>query len=424
MTLPFVRHNGVLHAEGVDLRELAQVHGTPCYVYSRQAFTDHFEAYRHAFADQQTLVCYAVKANGNLAVLNVLARLGAGFDTVSIGEIERAIEAGGDASKIVFSGVAKREDEMARALTLGIKCFNVESVPELDCLNAVAERLGTRAPVSLRVNPDVDAKTHPYISTGLKDNKFGIAIDAAEAAYAHAQSLPHLDVIGVDCHIGSQLTSLTPFLDALDRLIVLIGKLAAQGITLQHIDLGGGVGVDYQGEVPPSLSEYAAEVRRRLEAHDCTRSLGIILEPGRSIAANAGILLTRVEFLKVNDTKHFAIIDAGMNDLIRPSLYQAWHSIERIDNNDDGIARTQAAFDVVGPVCESSDFLGKDRALSLAAGDVLAVFSAGAYGFNMASNYNARPRPAELMVDGNACHVVRERETIASMWQGEHCLPH
>ena len=424
MTLPFVRRDGVLHAEAVDLRELARVHGTPCYVYSRQAFTDHFEAYRRAFADQQALVCYAVKANGNLAVLNILARLGAGFDTVSIGEIERAIEAGGDASKIVFSGVAKREDEMARALTLGIKCFNVESVPELDRLNAVAERLGQRAPVSLRVIPDVDAKTHPYISTGLKDNKFGIAIDAAEAAYAHAQSLPHLDVIGIDCHIGSQLTSLTPFLDALDRLIVLIGKLAAQGITLQHIDLGGGVGVDYQGEVPPSLSEYAAEVRRRLEAHDCTRSLGIILEPGRSIAANAGILLTRVEFLKVNDTKHFAIIDAGMNDLIRPSLYQAWHRIERVDNNDDGTARTQAAFDVVGPVCESSDFLGKDRALSLAADDVLVVFSAGAYGFNMASNYNARPRPAELMVDGNACHVVRERETIASMWQGEHCLPH
>ena len=429
-----------MHAEAVDLRQIARVHGTPCYVYSRQAFTDHFEAYRHAFADQHALVCYAVKANSNLAVLNVLARLGAGFDTVSIGEIERAIEAGGSASKIVFSGVAKREDEMARALTLGIKCFNVESLPELDRLNAVAERLGQRAPVSLRVNPDIDAKTHPYISTGLKDNKFGIAIDDAEAAYAHAQALPHLDVIGIDCHIGSQLTSLTPFLDALDRLIVLIGTLAAQGITLHHIDLGGGVGVDYQGEVPPSLSEYAAEVRRRLEAHDCTRSLSIILEPGRSIAANAGILLTRVEFLKVNGTKHFAIIDAGMNDLIRPSLYQAWQRIERIDDNDisnddndddnynddnhdNGTERVQAIFDVVGPVCESSDFLGKDRALSLAAGDVLAVFSAGAYGFTMASNYNARPRPAELMVDSSACHVVRERETVASLWQGEHCLP-
>ena len=426
MTPPFVRREGVLHAEAVDLRQIARVHGTPCYVYSRQAFTDHFEAYRHAFADQHALVCYAVKANSNLAVLNVLARLGAGFDTVSIGEIERAIEAGGEASKIVFSGVAKREDEMARALTLGIKCFNVESVPELDRLNAVAARLGQRAPVSLRVNPDIDAKTHPYISTGLKDNKFGIAIDDAEAAYAHAQALPHLDVIGIDCHIGSQLTSLTPFLDALDRLIMLIGTLAAQGTTLHHIDLGGGIGVDYQGEVPPSLSEYAAEVRRRLEAHDCTRSLSIILEPGRSIAANAGLLLTRVEFLKVNDTKHFAIIDAGMNDLIRPSLYQAWQRIERIDNNNDndnGTARVQAVFDVVGPVCESSDFLGKDRALSLAAGDVLAVFSAGAYGFTMASNYNARPRPAELMVDGNACHVVRERETVASLWQGEHCLP-
>lgn len=424
MTNPFVRRDGVLHAEAVDLTEVARIHGTPCYVYSRQAFTEHFNAYQQAFAAQKALVCYALKANGNLAVLNLLARLGAGFDIVSVGELERVLAAGGDASRVVFSGVAKREDEMARALSVGIKCFNIESVPELDRLDTVAARLGKRAPISLRVNPDVDANTHPYISTGLKDNKFGIAIEDAEAAYLHAQSLSHLDIVGVDCHIGSQLTTLTPFLDALDRVIVLIGKLATQGITLKHIDLGGGVGVDYQGEVPPSLIEYAAEVRRRLDAHDYTRSLSVILEPGRSIAANAGILLTQVEFVKLSDAKAFAIVDAGMNDLIRPSLYQAWQRIERVDEQDDGKARTQASFDIVGPVCESGDFLGKERELSLAAGDLLAVFSAGAYGFTMASNYNARPRPAELMVDGNACHVVRERETIASLWHGEHCLPH
>ena len=423
MTTHFVRREGVLYAEAVNLNDVARVHGTPCYVYSQQAFTDRFNDYRRAFADQHALICYAVKANSNLAVLNLLARLGAGFDTVSIGEIERVLNAGGDAAKIVFSGVAKREDEMARALAAGIKCFNVESVPELDRLNAVAARLGKRAPVSLRVNPDVDANTHPYISTGLKDNKFGIAIDAAEAAYAHARALPHLDIIGVDCHIGSQLTSLAPFLDALDRLIVLIETLAGQNITLSHIDLGGGLGVDYQGEVPPSVDTYAAEIHRRLAAHEHTRTLSVILEPGRSIAANAGVLLTRVEYLKAADSKHFAIVDAGMNDLIRPALYQAWQRIARVDERQTSAPRTSAVFDVVGPVCESSDVMGTARQLSLAAGDVLAIFSAGAYGSTMASNYNSRPRPAELMVSGSACHVVRERETVASLWQGEHCLP-
>ncbi|WP_027351358.1 diaminopimelate decarboxylase [Halotalea alkalilenta] len=423
MTPHFPRRDGVLHAEGVALGELASRFGTPCYVYSRAAFSEHFLAYEQALEGCPHLVCYALKANSNLAVIDLLARLGAGFDIVSLGELERVVAAGGDPAKVVFSGVAKRDDEMARALELGIKCFNVESLPELERLNACAARLGLRAPVSLRVNPDVDAGTHPYISTGLKDNKFGIAIGDAPAIYARAQALDHLEVVGVDCHIGSQLTELAPFMDALERLIALVERLAADGIRLRHLDLGGGLGVDYNGETPPSPAHYISALRERLARSALTRELELIFEPGRSIAANAGVLLTRVEFLKPAETKHFAIIDAGMNDLIRPALYQAWMRIERVDQRDDGVARTRAAYDVVGPVCESGDFLGKQRELELAAGDLLAVGSAGAYAFTMASNYNTRARPAEVMVDDDQAFLVREREPLAQLWAGERRLP-
>lgn len=424
MTSAFTRRDGVLFCEDVDLLDVAASQGTPCYVYSRRAFIEQFKAYQGAFEDAPHAICFSVKANANLAVLNVLAQEGAGFDIVSLGELERALAAGGDPKRIVFSGVAKREDEMARALDVGIKCFNVESIPELDRLNRVAEQKGVKAPISLRVNPDVDAQTHPYISTGLKDNKFGIAIADAVTVYRHAATLPHLEIHGVDCHIGSQLTTLSPFMDALDRLIALVDTLHTHGITLTHIDLGGGLGVDYQGEVPPAPGEYIKAMRQRLSEQDSTRHLEIILEPGRSIAANAGILLTRVEFLKPGETKHFALVDAGMNDMLRPALYQAWHRIERVDLRDDpAVERSTAHYDIVGPVCESSDFLGKDRALSLAPGDLLAVCSAGAYGHTMSSTYNTRPRPPELMVDGQQCHVVRERETLSSLWAGEHKLP-
>ncbi|ANF56765.1 diaminopimelate decarboxylase [Halotalea alkalilenta] len=423
MTPHFPRRDGVLHAEGIALGELASRFGTPCYVYSRAAFSEHFLAYEQALEGCPHLVCYALKANSNLAVIDLLARLGAGFDIVSLGELERVVAAGGDPAKVVFSGVAKRDDEMARALELGIKCFNVESLPELERLNACAARLGLRAPVSLRVNPDVDAGTHPYISTGLKDNKFGIAIGDAPAIYARAQALDHLEVVGVDCHIGSQLTELAPFMDALERLITLVERLAADGIRLRHLDLGGGLGVDYNGETPPSPAHYICALRERLARSALTRELELIFEPGRSIAANAGVLLTRVEFLKPAETKHFAIIDAGMNDLIRPALYQAWMRIERVDQRDDGVARTRAAYDIVGPVCESGDFLGKQRELELAAGDLLAVGSAGAYAFTMASNYNTRARPAEVMVDDDQAFLVREREPLAQLWAGERRLP-
>lgn len=423
MTPHFPRRDGVLHAEGIALGELASRFGTPCYIYSKAAFSEHFLAYEQALEGCPHLVCYALKANSNLAVIDLLARLGAGFDIVSLGELERVVAAGGDPAKVVFSGVAKRDDEMARALELGIKCFNVESLPELERLNACAARLGLRAPVSLRVNPDVDAGTHPYISTGLKDNKFGIAIGDAPAIYARAQALDHLEVVGVDCHIGSQLTELAPFMDALERLITLVERLAADGIRLRHLDLGGGLGVDYNGETPPSPAHYICALRERLARSALTRELELIFEPGRSIAANAGVLLTRVEFLKPAETKHFAIIDAGMNDLIRPALYQAWMRIERVDQRDDGVTRTRAAYDIVGPVCESGDFLGKQRELELAAGDLLAVGSAGAYAFTMASNYNTRARPAEVMVDDDQAFLVREREPLAQLWAGERRLP-
>ncbi|MBZ5874957.1 MULTISPECIES: diaminopimelate decarboxylase [Chromohalobacter] len=411
----FNYRDGHLHAENVPLADIAERFGTPCYVYSRATFTRHFKAYSDALGDHPHLICYAVKANSNLAVLDLLARLGAGFDIVSRGELERVLAAGGDPAKVVFSGVAKQAGEMARALEVGIKCFNVESLPELERLNQVAGECGQVARVSLRVNPDVDAKTHPYISTGLKANKFGIAVDEAFAVYQRAAELPNLEIVGLDCHIGSQLTELAPFLDALDRLLILLDRLNEAGITIEHLDLGGGLGVPYQDEQPPAPYDYARALLERLDGRDLT----LLFEPGRSIAANAGVMLTRVEYLKPGETQHFAIVDAGMNDLIRPALYQAWQRIVPVDTRQ---ARETAVYDVVGPVCETGDFLGKARELAIAPGDLLAVRSAGAYGFVMASHYNSRPRPAELMVDGDNVQVVRERETLDALWAGEHRL--
>jgi len=415
----FEYRGGRLYAEGVDVNRIAEEVGTPCYVYSRATLERHWNAFDSVFSGHNHLICYAVKANSSLAVLNVLAQLGSGFDIVSGGELERVIAAGGDASKVVFSGVGKTANEMRRALELGIRCFNVESMAELDRLNEIAGELGRKAPVSLRINPDVDANTHPYISTGLKENKFGIDIRDAEAAFAYANDLANLDVIGVDCHIGSQLCEVAPFVDALDRMLELIDRLAAQGISLRHIDVGGGLGVTYQDEEPPSPADYAAAILDRLK--DC--ELEIIMEPGRAIAANAGILLTRVEYLKPGADKSFAIVDAAMNDLLRPALYGAWMDIIPVllhEEREDGEKRV---YDIVGPICETGDFLGKDRELVLAAGDILAVCSAGAYGFNMSSNYNTRPRAAEVMVDGSHYHVIREREILSELWRQESILP-
>lgn len=412
----FSYRNNELYAEDIPLRDIAETYGTPCYVYSRATLERHYQAYASAFSDQSSLICYAVKANSNIAVLNVLARLGAGFDIVSIGELERVLKAGGLPEKIVFSGVGKQSHEMQRALELGVHCFNVESEAELYRLNEVAVKLQMRAPVSLRVNPDVDAGTHPYISTGLKDNKFGVAIDDAERIYGVADSLPGLRVIGVDCHIGSQLTETEPFLDALDRVLLLIERLRAMKVQIEHIDLGGGLGVRYRDETPPEPKDYAEALGRKLHGSN----LKVILEPGRSIAANAGVLLTQVEFLKRNEDKHFAIVDAAMNDLLRPSLYGAWQDIVPIRPREDGETCT---YDIVGPVCETGDFLGKDRAMKLFPGDVLAVKSAGAYGFTMSSNYNSRNRAAEVMVDGEHSYLVRRRETVEEQMQQEQLLP-
>jgi diaminopimelate decarboxylase len=408
--------DGQLWAEDVSLQALAEQHGTPLYVYSRATLERHWKAFDSAVGQHPHLVCYAVKANSNLGVLNTLARLGSGFDIVSGGELERVIAAGGDAKKVVFSGVGKTAAEMKRALELGIKCFNVESEPELERLNKVAGELGVIAPISLRINPDVDAKTHPYISTGLRDNKFGIAFDRAPQVYKFAQSLPNLNVQGIDCHIGSQLTDIEPFIDATDRLLTLIDDLKAQGIDIRHLDVGGGLGVVYRDELPPQPSDYAKALLGRLENH---KELELIFEPGRAIAANAGILLTRVEFLKHTEHKNFAIIDAAMNDLMRPALYQAWQEIVPVSPRE-GEAQT---YDLVGPICETGDFLGKDRALVLEEGDLLAVRSAGAYGFVMSSNYNTRTRAAEVMVDGKQSHLVRQREELTSLWQLEQILP-
>ncbi|ELR63230.1 Diaminopimelate decarboxylase [Photobacterium marinum] len=410
------QQDGQLWAEDIALTELAKRHGTPLYVYSRATLERHWHAFDRAVGDHPHLVCYAVKANSNIAVLNVLARLGSGFDIVSQGELERVVAAGGDPAKVVFSGVGKTAAEMKRALELGIKCFNVESEPELERLNEVAGELGKVAPISLRINPDVDAKTHPYISTGLRDNKFGIAFDRAPDVYRLAKSLPNLKVTGIDCHIGSQLTEIGPFVDAIDRLLALIDTLKAEGIEIDHLDVGGGLGVTYSDEQPPQPSEYATELLARLKDH---KELELVFEPGRAIAANAGVMLTRVEYLKLTEHKNFAIVDAAMNDLIRPTLYQAWQEIVPVVPREGEVV----IYDVVGPICETGDFIGKDRGLCVEQGDLLAVRSAGAYGFVMASNYNTRVRAAEIMVDGQNAHVVRERESLEQLWQSEHVLP-
>jgi diaminopimelate decarboxylase len=412
----FNYRDGLLHAESVPLDEIAERFGTPCYVYSRATLERHWRAFDTAFASQPHLICFAVKANANLAVLNCLARLGSGFDIVSVGELERVLAAGGDPSKVIFSGVGKRADEMRRALELDIRCFNLESEGELLRLNAVAGDLGRVAPVSLRVNPDVDAGTHPYIATGLKENKFGIDIRDALRVYREAAALPHIRVTGIDCHIGSQLTTVAPFLDALDRVLALADSLAEAGIAIEHLDLGGGLGIRYTEETPPEPAQYAAALLGRLAG----RGYEILLEPGRAIVGNAGVLLTRVEYLKHTAHKDFAIIDAAMNDLLRPALYQARQDIVPVQT--DGRGR-RGCYDLVGPVCETGDFLGKGRDLSLAPGDLLAVRGSGAYGFTMSSNYNTRPRAAEVMVDDEQAHLVRRRETIAELFAGESTLP-
>lgn len=412
----FSYRDGELFAEQVSLTAIAERYGTPTYVYSRAALTEHFRAYSEALNDYPHLVCYAVKANSNIGVLNVLARLGAGFDIVSVGELERVLAAGGDASKVIFSGVGKLPHEMARALEAGIHCFNVESEAELEVLNEVAGECGTVANISLRVNPDVDAKTHPYISTGLKENKFGIDIHRAPDVYSRASELPNINIVGVDCHIGSQLTDTSPFIDALQRVLALVDELSAKDIALQHLDLGGGLGVRYQNEHPPHPAEYIAALRRELG----DRNLTLVLEPGRSIAANAGVLLTRVQYLKPGEEKNFAIVDAAMNDMIRPALYQAWLSIDPVVPREN--TQTQN-WDIVGPVCETGDFLGKDRALAIEPNDLLCVGSSGAYGFTMSSNYNSRGRAAEIMVDGDQAYQVRQRESLADLIRGETILP-
>jgi len=406
-------------AENVALDRIAEEFGTPCYVYSRATFERHYKAYADAFVSHPTLICYAVKACSNIAILNVLAKQGSGFDIVSIGELERVLRAGGDPNKVMFSGLGKQSHEMQRALEVGIHCFNIESEDELYRLNDVAGEMNVKAPISLRVNPDVDAKTHPYISTGLKENKFGNDIQDAVRIYKIAHELPHLDVMGVDCHIGSQLTELTPFLDAFDRLMILIDELAEEGIHLKHLDLGGGLGVRYRDEEPPTPADYSELILKKLAG----RNIALAFEPGRSIAANAGILLTRVEFLKCTAHKNFAVVDGAMNDLIRPSLYSAWMDIIPVKLNSYSKPDSMKSYDIVGPVCESTDFLGKDRPLNIVAGDLLAVRSAGAYGFTMASNYNSRNRAAEVMVDDDTAYLIRARETIDHQLAGEQLLP-
>ena len=407
--------NQRLFIEDIALADIANEFSTPCYVYSKAAISANFSAYQAALKERDHLICYAVKSNSNIAVLQTLANLGAGFDIVSLGELERVLLAGGDPAKVVYSGVAKTANDMRRALQIGIHCFNVESEAELVALNRTAAELGVSAAVSLRVNPDVDAKTHPYISTGLKENKFGIDINLAPDVYQRAAAMANISVVGVDCHIGSQLTEIQPFVDAMGRLLVLVDQLSELGIHLQHIDIGGGLGVRYQDEIAPSAAEYLAALLLQLEGRHET----LVLEPGRSITANAGVLLTQVEYLKSNGEKNFAIVDAAMNDMLRPALYQAWMDIQPVTDSD---VETKT-YDVVGPVCETGDFLGKDRSLAIAEGDCLCVFSAGAYGFVMSSNYNTRPRAAEIMVDGDQTHLVRARETIEDLVRGEQLLP-
>ncbi len=407
---PFHYQNNELFAEQVSVATLAQQYGTPLYIYSRSSIERQFDAYRQGLGDHPGLICYAVKANSNLGVLSALAKRGAGFDIVSVGELERVLAAGGDASKVVFSGVAKKAEEMARALEVGIHCFNVESTAELERLNDVAASLDKVANISLRVNPDVDAKTHPYISTGLKENKFGVDFRQAKAFYLRAAELKNIKIVGMDCHIGSQLLESQPFEDAVNRLLMLTDELKADGIILEHLDMGGGIGVKYTSDdIEPDVATYI----QRLVNHLKDRNLALILEPGRSIVANAGLLITQVEYLKDNGEHHFGIIDAGMNDLIRPALYQAWMDIIPVHQHSNG---KTAKWDIVGPICETSDFFGKNRELSLQANDLLAVKSAGAYSFVMASNYNTRARPAEIMVQGDQHKVVRQRETLSDLW--------
>ena len=417
----FNYRDGRLWAEDVDITAHIAEWGTPCYVYSRATLERHWKAFDEALSALPHLVCYAVKANSSLAVLNVLARLGSGFDIVSVGELERVLAAGGEASKVVFSGVGKRRDEIGRALEVGIRCFNVESLAELELIEQVAADNGVVAPVSLRVNPDVDAKTHPYISTGLKENKFGVSMDDAIPAYQYAAASSHLEVHGIDCHIGSQLTEISPFVDALDRVLALIDRLDGLGIKLKHLDMGGGLGIRYRDEEPPQPAEHAAALVERLRDRD----LEILIEPGRAIAGNAGILLTQVLYLKHNEDKNFAVVDAAMNDLMRPALYQAWQEIVPL-NQREGTSTAHVdsvkTYDVVGPICETGDFLGKNRELAIEQGDYLVVRSAGAYGFTMSSNYNTRPRAAEVMVDGEKATIVRKRETTEQLFQDETVL--
>ena len=406
----FQYKNEQLYVEDLPVKQLAEEFGTPLYIYSRATLERHWHAFDSALGDHPHLICYAVKANSNIGILNVMAKLGSGFDIVSQGELERVLAAGGKASKVVFSGVAKSRAEIMRALEVGIRCFNVESIAELHNINQIAGEMGKIAPISLRVNPDVDAHTHPYISTGLKENKFGVSVDEAREVYKLAATLPHVKITGMDCHIGSQLTELQPFLDATDRLIRLIEQLQEDGITLKHLDLGGGLGVTYTDETPPHPSDYAAALLNKLKGYE---NLEIILEPGRAIAANAGILVAKVQYLKSNESRKFAITDTGMNDMIRPALYEAYMNIIEIDRT---LERKKAIYDVVGPVCETSDFLGKQRELAIAEGDYIAQRSAGAYGASMSSNYNSRPRTAEVLVDGEKAHLIRRRESLSELW--------
>lgn len=412
----FDYRNGELHLEGISLKHVAAQFGTPTYVYSRKAITEAYLAYADALGDHPGMICYAVKANSNIAILQLLARLGAGFDIVSVGELERVLKAGGDPGKVVFSGVGKKAEEMARALEVGVACFNIESESELELLAQVASAQDKIARISLRVNPDVDAKTHPYISTGLKENKFGIAFADAPKVYRRAAMLPGIQIKGIDCHIGSQLTDISPFLAALERVLALVDELAGDGISIHHLDLGGGLGVTYNAETVPPVASYVSAVKQRLGQ----RKLALMFEPGRSIVANAGALLMQVLYLKPTAHKNFAVVDAAMNDNIRPSLYQAWQNIVPLEQPTSTPSHT---WDVVGPVCETGDFLGKARELDLAEGDLLAMLSAGAYGFTMSSNYNTRPRAAEILVDGEQMHVVRRREAVADCYAHEALLP-
>ena len=419
----FCVKNGQWHAEDVALTKIAQEFGTPCYVYSRKALTDAFNAYEAAClrpnGERRARVHYAMKANSNLAILNVFAKLGAGFDIVSGGELARVLAAGGSADKVVFSGVGKSREEMIAALKAGVKCFNLESIPELTRLNEVAGSLGIKARISLRINPDVDPKTHPYISTGLKGNKFGIAYDDVIATYQAAAQMPFCEIVGIDCHIGSQITEMSPYLDALDRVLDLIKSLDDLGIKIHHLDIGGGLGISYTNETPPAITEFANTLLNHIEAKGYGH-LEVLFEPGRSLVGNAGLLLTTIEYLKPGETKNFCIVDAAMNDLMRPAMYEAYHAIVAVNEKSSA---PQVTYDVVGPICESGDWLGQNRALQVEAGDQLAILSAGAYGFTMSSNYNTRGRAAEVMVDGAAVHLIRERETIQSLFANERLLP-